>query len=160
MPLQPGHGLRRRSLLIVLAMATLSATALVSAAGAENALTKESGNPIDDQGSSYHYRTYITSITPKVPGLSVEVLEFADRLLLRNGHRQDGDGVRVLRRALRPRAPRRCRSAEPSLAGGVPEHELLCRCDVPSFASRRRRRSGKRSIARASSNGTTTASTG
>ena len=46
--------------------------------------TQESGNPINDQGSSYHYRTYITSITPKVPGLSVEVLEFADRLLLRN----------------------------------------------------------------------------
>jgi hypothetical protein len=46
--------------------------------------TQESGNPINDQGSSYHYRTYITSITPKTPGLSVEVLEFADRLLLRN----------------------------------------------------------------------------
>ncbi len=46
--------------------------------------TQESGNPINDQGSSYHYRTYITSITPKVRGLSVEVLEFADRLLLRN----------------------------------------------------------------------------
>jgi hypothetical protein len=45
---------------------------------------RESGNPINDQGSSYHYRTYITSITPRVPGLSVEVLEFADRLLLRN----------------------------------------------------------------------------
>jgi hypothetical protein len=44
----------------------------------------ESENPINDQGSNYHYRTYITSITPKVPGLSVEVLEFADRLLLRN----------------------------------------------------------------------------
>jgi hypothetical protein len=45
---------------------------------------QESGNPINDQGSSYHYRTYISSITPKVPGLNVEVLEFADRLLLRN----------------------------------------------------------------------------
>ncbi len=66
-------------------MAALFALACPTFAGAENALTKESGNPIDDQGSSYHYRTYITSITPKVPGLSVEVLEFADRLLLRNG---------------------------------------------------------------------------
>jgi hypothetical protein len=46
--------------------------------------TQESGNPINDQGASYHYRTYITSITPRTPGLSVEVLEFADRLLLRN----------------------------------------------------------------------------
>jgi hypothetical protein len=45
---------------------------------------KETGSPINDQGSSYHYRTYVTSITPSVPGLSVEVLEFADRLLLRN----------------------------------------------------------------------------
>jgi hypothetical protein len=44
----------------------------------------ESENPINDQGGSYHYRSYITSITPKVKGLSVEVLEFADRLLLRN----------------------------------------------------------------------------
>ncbi len=51
---------------------------------AGQAATQESGNPINDQGSSYHYRTYIRSITPKVPGLSVEVLEFADRLLLRN----------------------------------------------------------------------------
>ncbi len=44
----------------------------------------ESGSPIEDQGSNYDYRTYITSVTPKVRGLSLEVLEFADRLLLRN----------------------------------------------------------------------------
>jgi hypothetical protein len=44
----------------------------------------ESESPINDQGSNYHYRTYITSIAPRTPGLSVEVLEFADRLLLRN----------------------------------------------------------------------------
>jgi hypothetical protein len=54
------------------------------AAGTDQVSTQESGNPINDQGSNYHYRTYITSITPKVSGLSVEVLEFADRLLLRN----------------------------------------------------------------------------
>ncbi|HTY96640.1 MAG TPA: hypothetical protein VMB91_06325 [Solirubrobacteraceae bacterium] len=65
--------------------AALLLAAFASPAGAENALTQESGNPINDQGASYHYRTYITSITPKVKGLSVEVLEFADRLLLRNG---------------------------------------------------------------------------
>jgi hypothetical protein len=46
--------------------------------------TFESGNPINDQGSSYDYRSYITSVNPKVPGLSLEVLEFADRILLRN----------------------------------------------------------------------------
>jgi hypothetical protein len=44
----------------------------------------EANNPINDQGSSYDYRSNITAITPHVPGLSVEVLEFADRLLLRN----------------------------------------------------------------------------
>ncbi len=73
---------RRRTL------ALLGALILLPVAGARAASTQtdttESGNPINDQGSSYHYRTYITSITPKTPGLSVEVLEFADRLLLRN----------------------------------------------------------------------------
>lgn len=53
-------------------------------AGAAYATSTESGSPINDQGSSYHYRTYVTRVTPKAPGLSVEVLEFADRLLLRN----------------------------------------------------------------------------
>jgi len=69
-------------------LALLGALILLPAAGAHAASTQtnttESGNPINDQGSSYHYRTYITSVTPKAPGLSVEVLEFADRLLLRN----------------------------------------------------------------------------
>ncbi len=44
----------------------------------------ETGNPIEDQGSNYDYRSYITSVTPDVPGLSLQVLEFADRLLLTN----------------------------------------------------------------------------
>jgi hypothetical protein len=46
--------------------------------------TTESGNPINDQGSNYNYRSNITSIAPSVPGLSLQVLEFADRLLLIN----------------------------------------------------------------------------
>ncbi len=75
----------RRALPVLLgALVLLPTTLLVAAAHAESPATKESGNPINDQGASYHYRTYITSITPKVPGLSIEVLEFADRLLLRN----------------------------------------------------------------------------
>jgi hypothetical protein len=45
---------------------------------------KESGSPINDQGSNYNYRSNITSIAPRVPGLSLEVLEFADRLVLTN----------------------------------------------------------------------------
>ena len=46
--------------------------------------TQESDNPINDQGSSYDYRSYITSVTPDTSGLSLEVLEFADRLVLSN----------------------------------------------------------------------------
>jgi len=68
-------------LLVALALASVPAG---PARGQGSTSTQESGSPINDQGSSYHYRTYITSITPHVPGLSVEVLEFADRLLLRN----------------------------------------------------------------------------
>ena len=44
----------------------------------------ESGSPINDQGSNFNYRSNITSITPSVPGVSLQVLEFADRLLLTN----------------------------------------------------------------------------
>ncbi len=47
-------------------------------------IAHESGSPIDDQGSNYEYRSNITSVTPQVPGLSLEVLEFADRLILTN----------------------------------------------------------------------------
>ncbi len=47
-------------------------------------ITHESGNPINDQGSNYDYRSNITSVTPSVPGLRLEVLEFADRLILTN----------------------------------------------------------------------------
>jgi len=65
----------------VLALAVAPANA---AGGQGNPSTQENGSPINDQGSSYHYRTYVTAITPATPGLSVEVLEFADRLLLRN----------------------------------------------------------------------------
>ena len=75
----------RRLLPALIGVSALFSVAIAAAAGAEVSSSQESGNPINDQGSSYHYRTYITSITPKVPGLSVEVLEFADRLLLRNG---------------------------------------------------------------------------
>jgi hypothetical protein len=74
-----------------LLLALLGVVALVSLVGASDASAvlqqptiTESGSPIEDQGSNYDYRTYITSVTPKVKGLSLEVLEFADRLLLRN----------------------------------------------------------------------------
>lgn len=70
----------RRMLGVLVALAVVP----TGVASASQTATQESGDPINDQGSSYHYRTYIRSITPKVQGLSVEVLEFADRLLLRN----------------------------------------------------------------------------
>lgn len=65
-------------------LAPSGGAAYASATAGGQSTSVESGNPINDQGSSYHYRTYITAITPHEPGLSVEVLEFADRLLLRN----------------------------------------------------------------------------
>jgi hypothetical protein len=77
-----------RRLMFALLAALISTSPAAAHASANQTATQESANPISDQGSSYHYRTYITSITPKVRGLSVEVLEFADRLLLRNHTRQ------------------------------------------------------------------------
>jgi hypothetical protein len=54
--------------------------------------TVESESPINDQGSSYHYRSEITTVDPSVPGVSLQVLEFADRLLLTN---RSGETVTV-----------------------------------------------------------------
>lgn len=63
----------------------LALTAALAPASAAGAVTStESNSPIGDQGSNYHYRSYITSVVPQAPGLGVEVLEFADRLLLTN----------------------------------------------------------------------------
>ena len=102
-------------------------------------IDQESGNPINDQGSSYHYRTYITSITPKVPGLSVEVLEFADRLLLRN---HTGKTVTVYGYSGEPYArllPDGVGRTERPLPGGLPQHELLRERDGPDVGERHRR---------------------
>lgn len=70
-------------LLVAIAVAFVG-NALAAGTVAQSDASTESGSPIEDEGSNYDYRTYITSVTPKVPGLSLEVLEFADRLLLRN----------------------------------------------------------------------------
>jgi hypothetical protein len=53
----------------------------------------ESDNPINDQGSNYNYRSYVTQVTPGIPGVSLHVLEFADRLILVN---HSGQTVTVL----------------------------------------------------------------
>jgi hypothetical protein len=71
------------ALLGVPMLAFLGGAPVASAVTRQPTVT-ESGSPIEDQGSNYDYRTYITSVTPKIKGLSLEVLEFADRLLLRN----------------------------------------------------------------------------
>ncbi len=83
------YGLRavaRRLLPVLLGVAFLVLSALASATGAAASSTtsSESSNPINDQGSSYQYRSYITTVTPSVPGLSFQVLEFADRILMTN----------------------------------------------------------------------------
>ena len=49
-------------------------------------------SPLNDQGSSPNYRSTITSVSPATPGLSLQVLQFSDRLLLRN---RTGNSVSV-----------------------------------------------------------------
>lgn len=51
---------------------------------AQSSTSTEQDNPINDQGSSFHYRSNITSVEPNVPGVRLQVLEFADRLQLSN----------------------------------------------------------------------------
>ncbi len=95
---RPSHRARHRLLAALapgsalsVALATVGALLAPGAAHAQSAgqptlnqITHESGSPIEDQGSNYDYRSNITSVTPNVPGLSLEVLEFADRLVLTN----------------------------------------------------------------------------
>jgi hypothetical protein len=73
---------RRLVLLLIGALLLASPGAALGQGGAS--FSEESGSPIADQGSSFDYRSNITAITPDVPGLSLQVLEFADRLLLTN----------------------------------------------------------------------------
>jgi hypothetical protein len=74
----------RRLIFATLAAAALALPATVQAQGPARSPTRESENPISDQGSSYHFRSQITGVEPSVSGVSLQVLEFADRLLLTN----------------------------------------------------------------------------
>ncbi len=74
----------RRPIVAALGALLLGLPAAAQAQSSTQTPAKESGSPINDQGSNYNYRSNITSIAPNVPGLSLEVLEFADRLVLRN----------------------------------------------------------------------------
>ena len=86
-PLRYGfNGVVRRLFLASLGAAFLGplAPADLPAPAAASVSTAESANPITDQGSNYNYRSQITSISPRVHGLSLQVLEFADRMQLVN----------------------------------------------------------------------------
>jgi len=81
----PGAGVLQGAPAAIAASSTSTASTTPTAPPASTVPSaSEANNPIADQGSSYDYRSNITAISPAVPGLSVEVLEFADRLLLRN----------------------------------------------------------------------------
>jgi hypothetical protein len=73
-----------RSIAVALGVLLLGLPVAAQAQSSTPTPAKESGSPINDQGSNYNYRSDITQIAPSVPGLHLEVLEFADRLLLRN----------------------------------------------------------------------------
>jgi hypothetical protein len=74
----------RRPVIVALGALLLALSVAAQAQSSTPTPASESGNPIDDQGSSYHYRSDITQVVPNVPGVSLQVLEFADRLLLTN----------------------------------------------------------------------------
>jgi hypothetical protein len=74
----------RRLVIAALGALSLALPATTQAQRSTNRPTAESDNPINDQGSSYHYRSLITAIAPPFAGVSLQVLEFADRLLLTN----------------------------------------------------------------------------
>jgi hypothetical protein len=75
----------RRTFIALLGAACLAQPLLASPSSlAASTAASESANPINDQGSSYEYRSNITGVTPSVPGLSFQVLEFADRILVTN----------------------------------------------------------------------------
>jgi hypothetical protein len=78
----------RRLLLAVLALGALTPTGLAAtlSLGAPSALAaaEQQQNPLNDQGSSPNYRSTITAVSPSVAGVNLQVLQFSDRLLLRN----------------------------------------------------------------------------
>lgn len=75
---------RRPILVLACALALAPLGSAPANAATQSTSTSESTSPIADQGSNYNYRSEITSITPDVKGLNIEVLEFADRLVLTN----------------------------------------------------------------------------
>ena len=120
----------------------------------------ESENPINDQGSNYNYRSYVTHVAPSVPGVSLQVLEFADRLILTN---HSGQTVTVLGYQGEPYG-RVLADGTVQLNTRSPAYYLNQNfygdVNVPASASPTRLPTGRSSIAPAAWNGTTIASTG
>jgi hypothetical protein len=83
----------RRPIIAALGALLLVFPVAAQAQSAAQTPLTESENPINDQGSNYDYRSYVTGIAPSVPGVSLQVLEFADRLILTN---HSGQTVTVL----------------------------------------------------------------
>lgn len=93
MPLRYGSSdVSRRLILALLGAGALALVGLIPVARASAATdpppaagtSSQEQNPLSDQGSSPDYRSLITSLSPSVSGLSVQVLQFSDRLQLRN----------------------------------------------------------------------------
>jgi hypothetical protein len=78
----------RRSITFLLAICLLATggTTATLAGVAQPALaaSEQAQSPLNDQGSSPNYRSSITSVSPTVAGVSLQVLQFSDRLQLRN----------------------------------------------------------------------------
>jgi hypothetical protein len=78
----------RRLPIVLLALGALTPASLAATFSlnvpAALAVGEQQQNPLNDQGSSPNYRSMITSVSPSVRGVSLQVLQFSDRLLLRN----------------------------------------------------------------------------
>jgi hypothetical protein len=72
-----------RAIIVLLACCACSIAAAPALATTTTSADQQQ-NPLNDQGSSPNYRSTITSISPTTPGLHLQVLQFSDRLLLRN----------------------------------------------------------------------------
>jgi hypothetical protein len=73
-----------RRMIPILASVLLVVIAAPGAVAVAGETSTQSSSPFSDQGSSSNYRSYVTGVTPRVAGLGVQVLEFADRLQLVN----------------------------------------------------------------------------